>query len=222
MDKLKTMKDTLASCVQAQICGGLKEVDAEELGEAVEMIKNLEEAIYYCTITKAMNESEENGHMKHHEQQHMYYPYYRDMDRGAGKMYYPMPIDYNRYGFRMEEPHYPHEYMYYNGSGGSSSSSGNGSSGSGGSSSSSGGGRSGYGTNYPMELRDYREGRSPMSRRSYMESKEMNKDSKVKVQELEKYMQELTQDVVEMIEGATPEEKQVLQQKLNLLSSKIK
>ena len=55
MEDLKTMKKALISCVQTQINGNLKEVDAEELGEAVDMIKDLEEAIYYCTITKAMN-----------------------------------------------------------------------------------------------------------------------------------------------------------------------
>lgn len=36
----------------------LKETDTEELGQAVDMIKDLEEAIYYCTITKAMEKSE--------------------------------------------------------------------------------------------------------------------------------------------------------------------
>jgi hypothetical protein len=35
-------------------------------------------------------------------------------------------------------------------------------------------------------------------------------------------MQELSQDVVEMIEKATPEEKQLLQQKLTMLASKVR
>ena len=201
MKRLENMKESLISCVQAEINGGLHEVDTKELGEAIDMIKDLEEAIYYCTITKAMNESEEDEH-----DDHKYYPYYRDMDRKMGKMYYPGgPVRYDRYGFRMEDMRYPHEYMMYGGNGASN-----------------GNGSRGYDTNYPTELRDHREGRSPMSRRSYMESKEMNKDAKVKMHELEKYMQELTQDVVEMIEGATPEEKQVLQQKINLLATKIK
>jgi hypothetical protein len=74
---------------------------------------------------------------------------------------------------------------------------------------------------YPVGMRDSREGRSPMTRRTYMESKEMHKDKAVKMQELEKYMQELTKDMVEMIEGASPEEKQLLQRKLTTLSGKI-
>ena len=205
------MKESLIGCVQGQIHGNLKEVDAKELGEAVDMIKDLEEAIYYGTITKSMEEgAKEKKEMNHQSQQQqqqpmysppMYYPYYRDMDRDYGRMYY--------------------DEMYYGGrryadGGGNSGGENNG-----GGMSSSGGGRS-FTERYPVEMRDYREGRSPIMRKSYMESKEMHKDTKTKMHELEKYMQELTQDIVEMIEGATPEEKQVLQQKLTMLSSKIK
>ena len=50
MERLKHMKETLMSCVQGQL-GDLSSVDAKELGEAVDMIKDLSEAIYYCTIT---------------------------------------------------------------------------------------------------------------------------------------------------------------------------
>ena len=58
MEELKSMKKALINCVQSQINGNLKEVDAEELGEAVDMIKDLEEAIYYATITKAMEDGD--------------------------------------------------------------------------------------------------------------------------------------------------------------------
>ena len=53
--RLEQMKECLVSCVQNQISGHLDQVDTKELGEAIDMIKDLEEAIYYCTITKAMN-----------------------------------------------------------------------------------------------------------------------------------------------------------------------
>ena len=39
--------------------------------------------------------------------------------------------------------------------------------------------------------------------------------------ELEKYMQELTGDLMEMIEGASADEKQMLQKKLSMLATKI-
>ena len=74
---------------------------------------------------------------------------------------------------------------------------------------------------YPYEMRDYREGRSPVTRRMYMESKELNHGKEKKMQELEKYMKELTDDILEMIEDATFEEKQILTQKLSTLANKI-
>jgi len=70
-------------------------------------------------------------------------------------------------------------------------------------------------------MRDYREGRSPRSRRMYMEAKERKLDKATQLRELEKYMQELTQDMVEMIENASPEEKQYLEKKMTALASKI-
>ena len=40
--------------------------------------------------------------------------------------------------------------------------------------------------------------------------------------ELEKYMQELSKDLTEMIEGSSPEEKQMLHQKIAELANKLK
>ena len=54
-----------------------------------------------------------------------------------------------------------------------------------------------------------------------MESKEMHKGTPQQMKELEKYIQELSQDVIEMIKDATPEEKVMLQQKLSTLATKI-
>ena len=65
------------------------------------------------------------------------------------------------------------------------------------------------------------EGRSYRSRKNYIESKEMHKDRTTQMRELEKYAQELTQDIVEMIEGASPEEKQYLSKKITALANKI-
>ena len=124
----------------------------------------------------------------------------RDMDKMNGRMYYPSQYTmyYDGGNGMGGSRNYP---MYYQDGNRQSM---------------------GESRHYPMEMRDYREGRSPMSRRTYMESKEMHKDGKVTMHELDKYMQELSQDVVEMIEKATPEEKQLLQQKLTMLASKVK
>ena len=64
MEELKRMKEALMSCVSSQIHGNLQSVDTKELGEAVDMIKDLSEAIYYCTITEAMESDEMDGESK--------------------------------------------------------------------------------------------------------------------------------------------------------------
>ena len=71
------------------------------------------------------------------------------------------------------------------------------------------------------EEHDPREGRSHKNRKLYMESKEMHHDKASQLRELEKYMQELTSDIVEMIEGASAEEKQYLEKKISALATKI-
>jgi hypothetical protein len=153
MERLKRVKETLMGCIESQM-GHLDSVDTEELGDVVDMVKDLEEAIYYCTITKAMEEKSGNGEKEYHYYTEYRYPE-RDMDRENGKMYYNMmPVTYTDQG-----------RMHYNGDSGSSSGNSNGSS--------SGSSRNYSEHEYPM-MRDSREGRSPMSRKSYMESKEMH------------------------------------------------
>jgi len=226
MHRLKNMKENLMCCVQNQMCN-LATADTQELGAAIDMIKDLSETIYYCTITEAMEKSEkekqsnENGHhsqMYYPEPMYMdrdyKYPYLRDMDRNNGKMYY----DGGRRGGYMP--------MYYD-NGNRSNSNGSSSNGNNGSSSNNSAYYENPMYNVPtqnemMMMRDAREGRSPISRRMYMEAKEQHSDKAKQMKELEKYMQELSQDITEMIHDASPEEKQMLQQRISALASKIK
>ena len=194
-EKLKWMKDSLICVVENQLCH-LDEVDTEELGEVIDMIKDLEEAIYYCTVTEAMNNprNEKMWEMKksdHHQ------------ENGDSRMYY--------------SGGYPHMYddrrrredgtFYMDGGQNTNDSSTSGTD----------------GRNYydgPM-YRDEREGRSYNSRRMYMEAKDMKRDKATQLRELEKYMQELSQDITEMIADASPEEKAYLEKKVTALASKI-
>ena len=73
----------------------------------------------------------------------------------------------------------------------------------------------------PDKWRDEREGRSYNSRRMYMEARDMKRDKATQLRELERYMQELSQDITEMIADASPEEKQYLEKKITALASKI-
>lgn len=205
--RLELMKEKLMSCVEMNMMN-LDEVDAKELGEAIDMIKDIEEALYYCTVTKAMKEYDEDDEGGKHYSSRTRYPvvYNRDMDRGMGRMYYENP-EYMS-GGRMQ---------YSNGNGGSNSSSGNSSSSSG---NGNGNSRMYGGMEYNL-MRDSREGRSPITRKMYMEHKETHADKATQMRELEAYMQELTQDIFEMIEGASQEEKQYLNKKIAALASKI-
>ena len=54
-----------------------------------------------------------------------------------------------------------------------------------------------------------------------MEAKETHQDKTTQMRELEKYMQELAQDMVEMVEDASAEEKQYLSKKISALATKL-
>ena len=140
MKKLKYMKNCLKDIVMCQMAD-LKNVDTKELGEAIDMIKDLYEAMYYCAITEAME----------------------------------------------DKKHYEH----------------------------------GEGDEHEPEIRDPKEGRSYMSRRLYLEAKEMGRDKLSSIQDLDHYVSELADDIMEMIENSSMEEKQLLQKKLNMLAQKV-
>lgn len=158
-ERYEYIKESLLCCIEAQVCD-LKTVDTKELGEAIDMIKDMEEAIYYATITEAMHQKD-----------------YKYEDK-----------DYNVSSGMTKEHETRHQY-----------------------------------TERPMYLgmRDYREGKSPKMRKNYMELKEIHGDKNMQMKELESYIRELSDDLMEMIEDATVEEKQLLQKKLATLATKI-
>lgn len=157
METLESIKTTLMNCAHSQM-EHLDKVDAKELGEVIDMIKDIEEAMYYCTITEAMTQKGDT----------------------CERIYY--------------EPRY---YSY-------PSSTGN-----------------RHGDSYELDVWSMKENGSHHTRKMYIESKEMNRDKATQLKELEKYMQELTQEMVEMIDGASPEERQYLEKRVSALASKI-
>ena len=216
--------EKIADCAKTEVCKGVENLDTKEMKEVAEILKELCEAEYYATITKAMGEAEYgkeydmDGPM---EELRYYRGRARDsMGRFKSRRGYDEMMDYQEM-YPME--HYrdmdrEHGRMYYSSGGGSGSSGGNSMSGSMGSGTRNYGGDSG--------MRDYREGRSGQSRRSYMETKEARpgnstEDKQVKAKELEKYMTELCSDITEMLAGASAEEKTVLKTKMQTLLSKI-
>lgn len=90
MSHLKSIKEQLICKVQEQF-NHLDVVDAKELGEVIDMIKDIAEAEYYCTITKAMEEKDKE-------------------ERSDNIYYHTMPY-----------PDYDRERMHYSGSKGNGS-----------------------------------------------------------------------------------------------------
>jgi hypothetical protein len=150
-ERLREVKEILLCCVEEQV-QDLCAVDTEELGEVIDMIKDLEEAIYYCTITEAMNSED------------------------SGNLWEMKKSDHHQWDDSRVET---------------------------------------------TDSWNNKSGKSYMSRHLYMEAKHNDSDKSVQLRELEKYAQELTQDIVEMISDATLEEKQYMEKKITALASKI-
>lgn len=166
ISRLERMKATLLCAIEEQLWN-LEEVDTAELGEAIDMLKDLEEAIYYSTVTEAMHGTDWSGEMETKKGDH---------HKGDSRMYYMGP--------KWAESGYENKEM-------------------------------------GMDGWDEKEGKSHISRRMYMEAKESKSDKTTQLRELEKYMQELSQDIVDMIADASPEEKQYLEKKISALAAKV-
>jgi hypothetical protein len=213
------MIEKLSEVAKCEIDKGIEMVDTKEMGEVVDIIKDLAEAEYYAKISKAMDESEygedydymgayddmRKGYRGQPRDSRGRYMSRRGGRRGYEEPMYHMPLDvykdYSAEELRDMDRHTMGR-MYYtdNANGGSMAT------------------RMQGGMNGE---RDNREGRSGMSRRGYMEAKEMGKEKGEKMKELEKYMKELSEDVTEMIGDASPEEKAMLKSKMQTLLQKI-
>lgn len=192
VDYIKEIKEIVAEQAYEQLKHNLEKVDTKELGEVIDMIKDCSEACYYGSVVEAMEKAD-----KESEEENKRTVYYTEK-------YLPyMDWDHKtrdkRYATRrMSDREYAPDRMYTDGDHRMPY----------------------YDFNEPV-ARDLREGRSPLTRRMYMEAKEQHQGREVQLQELEKYMGELSQDVTEMIADATPEEKQMLHKKLSALTNKI-
>lgn len=146
--KMTWMKNILLDAIECEMMD-LEGADPAELGHAVDMLKDLEKAIYYETVTEAMKSGETLGRCKN--------------------------CGCEIAATTAAETSTHHEHW----------------------------------------------GRSPHMREAYMESKMTHSDKAVQLRELEKYMQELTTDIVEMIQDSASEEKAYLEKKLTVLATKI-
>ena len=191
MEQLKNIKQCLVSQVQGQL-GNLEKVNAKEMGEVIDMIKDLEEAMYYCAITEAMEKSaeekEHNMNVNYYMEGDMGRRYYDGQARnsdgtyassnnGNSNRYYVPYMEYAPYMMRDEKWR---DQRLYNTS-----------------------------------------DRTYNSRRMYMESKQNQATDQQAMKELEHYIKDLGDDLTDMIRDSSTEEKQVLSSKLQQLATKV-
>ena len=212
MHKMKKIMEALEEAACHELSKGIQSVDTKEMGEVVDMIKDCAETMYYYSIYEAMKEAEDDDddydeeERKEHKKGKKHYrkpTRYRPQEMALDEYEYMTPEKRYEIEERMGRRYYPsHEnwVTYTNNSAMPNSSS--------------------------TSVRDAREGRSGMSRKMYMEVKERHRgdspdNKKIKINELEKYMKELSTDITDMIVDASPEEKTLLKQKLATLQQKI-
>ena len=213
VEYMHKLAEKIADCMKAKVeSKGIDNIEGQELVELGMWTDIIKDLVCYDKdkkIIEAMDEAEESEEAMKYIEMYEDYPErkgYRGQPRDSKGRY----MSRRRMGYEepmrmMPEMNREHdaEYyrdmdkmdgrMYYSGSGSQGGSQG----------------------------RDSREGRSGQMRRSYMESKENGKDKGEKMKELENYMKELSTDVTEMISDASPEEKTMLKQKMQMLMQKI-
>lgn len=202
IQRIHCMLEKIVECAKSELDEkGVDGVDTKEFSHVADIIKDLSESLYYRTITVAMDEAEYGEDYDWEGRKgydHWRYASGRSAPKGKGmRRGYEMPVHHMMPDYDMEETERLRDMDKHGGK-----------------------------MYYTEPVRDYREGRSGMMRKSYMEKKEIHRantpeDKQHKMKSLEDYTKELADDVTQMIEGATTEEKNLLRTKLQTLSQKI-
>jgi hypothetical protein len=204
--RMHEMIEKLTKCAEMEFEKGIDKIDAEEMGEVTDMIKDLAEAEYYAKISKAMDEAE---YGEDYDYRGAYDEYERKGYRGqmrdskgryTKKRGYMPDMMHDDEWEDMQMARDMDRHL----------------------------GRMGY--TEPMTMHNgnqtHSESRYDRARKGYEESKVMHKDNSPeskqhKMKELENYMKELSTDVTEMITDMSPEEKALMKQKMSVLMQKI-
>lgn len=209
IERMHKMIECLTEKALCELEKGTENVDTCEMGQVVDMIKDLNEAEYKAVIVKAMKKADEE---KEEYDKMLLRELKEEYGEDDGRRYYDhyryasgrfAPKGHGSYRRGYEEPPYyhmtpemyrdmdrdTHSRMYYTETGMN---------------------ESGY----------------DRAKRTYIETKEMHRgntpeDKKAKMQELERYAKSLTEDVVEMVSDMSDEEKNLLRTKMQILMQKI-
>lgn len=209
IERMHKMIECLTEKALSELEKGTENVDTCEMGQVVDMIKDLNEAEYKAVIVKAMKKADEE---EEEYEKILLRELKEEYGEDAGRRFYDhyrysdgrfAPKGHGSYRRGYEEPPYyhmtpemyrdmdrdTHSRMYYTETGMN---------------------ESGY----------------DRAKRNYTETKEMHRgntpeDKKAKMQELERYAKSLTEDVVDMVSDMSDEEKNLLRTKMQILMQKI-
>ena len=205
--RMHEMIEKLSEAAECEFGKGIENVDTCEMDKVVDMMKDLSEAMYYRTLTKAMQESDTEEIMemfdKYGDDGKRYYDMWRYKSgrfapKGRGTRrgyeeppYYHMTPDQ----YKEHDPEYWRDLdrkdgkMYYT---------------------------------EPITM----ESRYDKAKRGYEESKMTHKENtpehkQAKMKDLEAYLKELSEDVTQLLSDATPEERAMVRGKMQVLTQKI-
>ena len=209
--RMHCMIEKLAECAEKQFDNGIESVDTAEMGQVTDMLKDLAKAMYYRTLTKAMDDSDPEEIMEMFERYgdggRRYYDHYRYADgrfapKGRGTYrrgydeppYYHMTPEMYRSMENYRDMDRRDGRMYY--------------------------------SEPSMNSGVHTESRYDMAKRNYTESKELHRgntpeDKEQKMKELEKYLREIGSDIAELISDASTEEKNLLKNRMQVIMQKI-
>lgn len=204
--RMHDMIEKLSETAKCEFDKGIENVDACEMGQVTDMLKDLAEAMYYRTLTKAMDEAEDDEIMEMFDRYgdgRRFYDHYRYSDgrfapkgRGSYRRGYDGPY------WRMTPEMYKdmQEYrdmdrntgrMYY--------------------------------TEPTMTMSESNYDRA---KRGYIETKELHRanttqDKEAKMRGLEDYFKEISSDITGLLSDMTPEERTMLKSKISALATKL-
>jgi hypothetical protein len=204
--RMHDMIEKLSETAKCEFDKGIENVDACEMGQVTDMLKDLAEAMYYRTLTKAMDEAEDDEIMEMFDRYgdgRRFYDHYRYSDgrfapkgRGSYRRGYEGPY------WRMTPEMYKdmQEYrdmdrntgrMYY--------------------------------TEPSMTMSESNYDRA---KRNYTETKELHRantpqDKEAKMRGLEDYFKEISSDITGLLSDMTPEERNMLKSKISALATKL-
>ena len=211
---LKSMCETMQTAIKEQFAKGLKNVDTQEMYKAVDIFKdlteakkNVVEACYKTYILEAMEKSEAEGEEDEDDEKR----FYRGRSATTGRY-----VSRGRRGFVDYMDRYPMDIyrdmdvnggrMYY--------------------SDGENGYNDGYNRGYEDGMNNRSESRVERTRRGYQEaqamhSKETQEGKDKRLAELNKYMDELDDDMKTLIKDMSNEERTMLKTKITKLGNLI-